>query len=109
MTSKIEQGVMGNVAVIYSARQLVSTTALKLYVLAAGLYALIQLTWVHKVFYNWELVGPSHSFQFLSYAVLHTNIAVQATLLLVAVAGLWFVADITRSLTQRHQSLSLLQ
>ena len=109
MSSNIERQVMGNVAVIYGGRQLVSATALKLYVLAAGLWALIQLTWVHKVFYNWERVGPSHSFQFFSYAFLHTQVAVQATLAVIAVAGLWFIADVTRSLTQSHRSLSLLQ
>ena len=105
MQSAIEQRVMASVGVIYTARQLVSTMALKLYVLVAGLYALVQLTWVHRVFQNWQTVGLSHTWQFASYAVLHTQLAVQLTLAVIAVAGLWFMADLTRSLVHPHRSL----
>jgi hypothetical protein len=105
MQSNIEQQVMASVGVIYTARQLLSATALKLYVLAAGLYTLVQLTWVHKVFANWAQVGWGGSWQFTTYAMFHTHLAVQLTLALVAVAGVWFLVDITRPLLRPHQSL----
>jgi hypothetical protein len=96
MKATIEQQVMANVGVIYTARQFVGVPAIKLYVLFAGLIALVQLTWVHKVFANWAAVGFDGSLQFVSYALLHTHPAVQVTLAALAVVGISLLRDLVR-------------
>ena len=107
MKSMVEQQVMGSVAVIYAVRRLLSATALKLYVFVAAAYALVQLTWVHRVFANWAHVGLAGSWQFATYALIHTHLAVQLTLVVIAVAGISLIADATRTLLHPHPSLSL--
>lgn len=106
MTSKIEQQVMAGVGVVYVARQLISATALKLYVCAASLYGLVQLVWVHRVFENWSRVGLENSLQFMSSAVLHTHLAVQLTLLVLAAAGISLLVDMARSVTGPRMQLT---
>ncbi|MDE2071302.1 MAG: hypothetical protein KGI70_01040 [Patescibacteria group bacterium] len=101
MASSIEKQVMAGVGVVYAARKAASLTALKLYVLAAGLIALWQLTWVHKVFANWQAVGLRGTWQFLTYAVVHTHASVQLTLAAIAVTGCWLAVDAVRGLSQR--------
>jgi len=96
MASKIEQQVIANVGVIYSARRLVSVSALKLYVLLAGCLALVQLTWVHKVFANWAHVGLSGTPTFLTYAIVHTHPLVQLTLVVLVVAGVSLMRDLLK-------------
>lgn len=103
--SNIERQVMASVGVVYAARQLVSATALKLYVLAVAAYALLQLVWVHKVFENWAHVGLSGTWNFVSYAVLHTNLPVQIALILMAVMGLSLMRDAIRTLLRPRPSL----
>jgi len=98
MQSKIEQQVMASVGTIYLGRKLASATALKLYTLVAAAYALVQFTWVHKVFANWAHVGLAGSWQFVTYAVLHTHLPVQIALVVLAVAGISLVRDMARSL-----------
>ena len=97
MQSKIEQQVMASVGLVYTARQLVSATALKLYMCALSLYGLVQLVWVHRVFENWSQVGLGGSAQFLTYALLHTHLAVQLTLVVLVVAGAGLMRDLVRS------------
>lgn len=104
--SKIEQQVMAGVGVIYSAKTLVGATALKLYVLLAASWELVQLTWVHRVFQNWAHVGLSGTFQFVTYAVLHTHLAVQLTLAVLLVAGILLARDFARSLTAPRLQLA---
>ena len=94
MTSKIEQQVMAGVGVIYAVRQLVSATALKLYVCAASLYGLVQLVWVHRVFENWTNVGLQGTAQFVTSAVLNTHLPVQLTLLVLMFAGISLLLDL---------------
>lgn len=96
MTSKIEQQVMAGVGVIYAVRQLVSMTALKLYICAASLYGLVQLVWVHRVFENWANVGLPGTAQFMASAVLNTHAAVQLTLLVLVFAGVSLFLDLAR-------------
>ena len=105
MQSKIEQQVMASVGTIYLGRKLISSTALKFYALVVAAYALVQFTWVHKVFANWAHVGLAGSWQFVSYAVLHTHLPVQIALVVVAVAGISLVRDMARSLT--HSDLQM--
>lgn len=104
--TKIEQQVMGSVAVIYAARQLMSATALKLYVCAASLYGIASLVWVAKVFENLERVGIADSLQFVIAAVLNTNTLVQLLLIVGAFAALSLVIDLVRSISiQRRLAL----
>ena len=96
MKSVIEQQVMASVGTIYAARQLVSATALKLYVCAASLLALWQLTWVHRVWENLVEVGWGNAAQFMLSAVLTTELWVQLALLALIFAGVSLVRDISR-------------
>jgi hypothetical protein len=102
MQSKIEKQVMASVAVIYAARKLLSRTALELYVLAASAVMLWQLVWVHKVFANFFTV-EKHGFgamsNYLLYAVEHTHLAVQLTLLVAALALASLLVDFVKSVS----------
>lgn len=97
MQSKIEQRVMASVGAVYALRQLVSASAVKLYICLAAAYVLAQLVWVHRIFENLSQVGLGHAAQFFLVAVLNTNFLVQATLLVLAVAGWSFVRDLMSS------------
>ncbi len=94
--SKIEQQVMASVGVIYTVRQFVSASAIKLYALVVAAIALVQLTWVHMVFANWSQVGFAGTFNFLTYAILHTHPAVQLTVIVLVVAGVSLARDLMR-------------
>ena len=96
--SRIEQQVMAGVGVVYAARQLVSATALKLYVCMFSFYGLVQLVWVHRVFENWANVGLQGSLQFATSAVLNTHLAVQMTFLVLIFAGFSLFLDFTRGI-----------
>ncbi len=89
---------MASVGVIYGARKLLSATALKVYALAVAGYALVQLTWVHRVFENWANVGIGGTWEFATYALLHTNLPVQIALGILAVLGLSLLRDMVRTL-----------
>lgn len=105
MQSKIEQQVMASVGVIYAGRTLLGATALKLYTFVAAAYALVQLTWVHKVFANWAHVGLAGSWQFVTYAILHTHLAVQIALVILAVMGLSLLRDAIRAYSSAEEPL----
>lgn len=94
--SRIEQQVMASVGVIYTARRFVSAAAIKLYILVAGVAALAQLTWVHRVFENWANVGLAGTLNFLTYALTHTHPMVQITLIVLVVAGMSLARDLVR-------------
>lgn len=98
--SKIEQQVMASVGVIYSARQLVSMTALKLYVCALSLFGIARLVWVSRVWENLAHVGLSHAAQFMLSAVLNTHLPVQLALAVFVVAGVSLAIDIIRKATE---------
>lgn len=103
MQSKIETQVMASVGTIYTARQLVSATALKLYVCAAATYGLVQLVWVHRVFENWAKVGLEGTVTFFADAVVTTSLPVQLTLLVLLVAGVSLVRDLSRFATTQNR------
>ena len=105
MQSKIDQQVMASVGVIYGARKLLSLTALKLYALVASCYALVQLTWVHKVFANWAHVGLAGTWQFGTYAVMHTHLPVQIALAILAILGISLVRDAVRAYSSAEEPL----
>jgi len=91
---------MASVGVIWGARLLAGRTALEVYALAASAVALWQLTWVHRVFENWAHVGLAGTWEFVSYAVLHTHLPVQAALLVASLAALGLLRDASRSFLQ---------
>ncbi|MDO8517679.1 MAG: hypothetical protein Q7S26_00085 [bacterium] len=100
MTSKIEQQVMASVAVVYTARQLLSRRALEIYALAASALALWQLVWVHKVFENFVAIeknGLDAVTTYLFVAVTQTHLAVQLTLVVATVAFIFLIVDTVRS------------
>lgn len=91
---------MASVAVIYTARKLLSRTALELYVFAASAVVLWRLVWVHKVFDNFfavEKSGLGAMSNYLLFAIQHTNVAVQLTLLVAAVAFVALLVDFVKS------------
>lgn len=91
-------------ATVYTVRQLISATALKLYVCALSFYGLVQLVWVHRVFENLSRVGLEHVAQFMLSAVVNTHLPVQLTLLVLAVVGTSLIRDLARSLTPSYAS-----
>ena len=102
MRSKIEQQVMASVAVIYAARALTSRTALEFYVFFLSVWGIGRLVWVSKVFENFSLVekqGLGAMSNYILYAVEHTHLAVQLTLLVAAVALISLVIDLVRSVS----------
>ena len=105
MQSKIEQRVMAGVGVVYTARQLVSATALKLYVCALSLYGIGRLVWVSHVFQNWANVGLQGSLEFVSAAIINTHLPVQIALMVLIVAALSLIRDFTR-LAASHKTLA---
>jgi len=106
MQSRIEQQVMAGVGVIYATRQLVSATALKLYVCVLSLYGIGRLVWVSHVFENWANVGLQGSFQFFTSAVLNTHLPVQLILAVLLVAGISLLVDMARSITAPRMQLA---
>ena len=105
MQSKIEQQVMAGVGVIYAARQLLSATALKLYICVLSLYGIGRLVWVSNVFENWAHVGLSGTAQFMTSAVLNTHLPVQMTLLVLMFAGVSLLLDLARSISAQRRFL----
>ncbi len=103
MQSTIEQKVMASVSAIYITRQLVGTTALKLYIFLAALWTLGRLVFVEQVFANWANVGVGGTATFVSAAVLNAEAAVQVTFALLVVAGLWLVRDLVRLTAARSR------
>ena len=107
--TNLEQRVMANVGIIYTARKVFSPTMLKLYVLVAATVAIWRLVWVTRVEQNFAHVmsgGAVAAFNYLAYAVLHTHLVVQITLAIAAVAFVMLVADLIRSATTPRQTLA---
>lgn len=88
---------MASVGTIYTARKLVSATALKLYVCVAAVFGLGALVWVERVFDNLAHVGLQGAAQFLLSAVLNTDFLVQLVLLALVVAGVSLLRDLART------------
>jgi hypothetical protein len=102
MQSKIEQQVMAAVGTTYMARQLVSATAIKLYVCALALFALARLVWVERVFANLSEASVGHVAQFILSAVINTDVLVQVALLALVVTGLSLMRDLLRTIPSRY-------
>ena len=101
----IEEQVMASVGLIYLGRRLVGLTTLKVYAFLVAAYALVQLTWVHKVIENFFIVergGLGSIATYLLVAVEHTHLAVQITLVVLAVLGLSLLRDMIRSFTRTN-------
>lgn len=95
---------MASVGVIHGARRIVSATALKLYSLVASVYALGALVWVSRIGDNLAHVmngGVLAVGNFVLYAVVHTTFAVQAVLLIAAVALISLAVDAVRAVSPR--------
>jgi hypothetical protein len=98
--SNLEQKVMANVAMIYTARKLVGKTALKFYVLVLSLVGILFLVSLPHVADNFAHVasgGVGSISAFILTAVLSTTLVVQLTLLLSAAAFVSIVADYLRA------------
>ena len=96
----MEQKVMANVAVIYTARKLASRTALKLYVLGVSFVGLVTLVSISNVTANLTNVaqnGVESTLSFLAAAILGTTILVQVALFLGVAAVFSLVIDAIRS------------
>lgn len=98
--SKIERQVMAGVGTVYAARQLTSTTALKVYALILSLWTVGRLVWVSHVFANFlevERGGLGAMANYTLYALEHTHLGVQLALLVAAVAFISLAAEMVRS------------
>ncbi len=88
---------MASVGTIYATRQLVSATALKLYVCALALFGIARLVWVSRVWENLADVVVGGAAQFFLAAVMNTDTLVQMALLVLVLAGVSLVRDLVRS------------
>ncbi len=107
MKTPIEQQVMANIAVIYTARKFFSRTALKVYALAVSALGIATFVSVSNVTANFSSVaqnGVESAVAFLVAAVLGTTLAVQIALLLGAAAVLSLVADAVKSFSASSDS-----
>ncbi|MCC7500795.1 hypothetical protein IT396_03285 [Candidatus Nomurabacteria bacterium] len=96
MASKIEQQVMASVGTIYIARQLVSGTALRIYVCLIALGLLARLVWVERVVENFMQSGVGNAHNFIASAVLNTELPVQIAFAALVIAGAWVSRDLAR-------------
>ena len=95
---------MASVGTIYIGRTLTGTTALKLYALILSVWMLGRLVWVSKILQNFwgvEKNGLGSISNYLLYAVEHTHLAVQLTLLVAAVAFISLAIDTVRSFSNK--------
>lgn len=96
---------MASVGVVYTARRLVSATALKVYALVASVYALGILVWVSQVQANFLHAmngGVLAVGNFVLVAITHTTFVVQAVLLVAVVALTSLAIDLARSVIQKQ-------
>jgi hypothetical protein len=106
MASKIEQQVMASVGVVYGVKQLVSATAIKLYVLVASVWTLGALVWVARIEQNFMTAlqgGLPKTLTYIEVALTHTSLYVQLALIVAAVAGISFIVDMVRKLSSKNQ------
>ncbi len=96
MASKIEQQVMASVGTIYVARQLVSGTALRIYVCLIALGLLARLVWVERVVENFIHGGAGNALNFMTSAVLNTELPVQVAFAALIIMGVWVSRDLAR-------------
>lgn len=109
MQTTIQRQVMAAVALVYAARIATSATALKVYVVLVSIGVLARLVWVAKVFQNFATVeknGVVPTGHYVLFAVQHTNLAVQLTLLVAAVAFVGLIFDTVRSLSTRRTAFA---
>lgn len=96
--SKIEEQVMGSVAVIYAARALFSITAFKVYALVLSLGGIVAFVSVPHVASNFVNVaqggGVGSVALFVVSAVVSTTLLVQLALMVGAVAALLLVVPV---------------
>lgn len=103
MQSKIEQQVMASVAVIHTTRRVFSATALKVYALVASVYTLGILVWVSEVqanFFHAMQGGVAALGNYVLVALAHTELAVQAALLVATVVLISLAVDVIRAATE---------
>ena len=96
---------MASVGAIYTARRLVSATALKVYTLVASVYALGILVWVARVEQNFNEAfhgGVNKVLAYLVSAVSHTTVVVQLVLVVAIVALVSLALDAVRSVSPRR-------
>ena len=108
-TSNIQRQVMAAVALVYAARVAKSPTALKVYVVLISIGVLARLVWVAKVFQNFALVerhGLGATSNYVLFAVGHTQLAVQLTLLVAAIAFMGLILDTARTLSTRRTAFA---
>ena len=108
-SSKIERQVMASVGAIYLARTLTNLTALKIYALILSVWGIGRLVWVSRILDNFFAVekhGIGSIANYLFVAVEHTNIAVQLTLFVAALALVSLVVDFVKSVTSQRAYLA---
>jgi hypothetical protein len=109
--SNIERQVMASVGVMYAARTLTGSTALKLYVLILSIWAVGRLVWVSKVFTNFfgiENHGLGAIINFAVIALEHAHTGVLVALLVALAAFISLVIDTLRSFAARTYSTNAL-
>ena len=96
--SKIERIVMQRVHLIRALRFAISSSVFSLLVSALGLWGIGREVWVARVLQN-APTNPLQGFAFYMYAFAHTHPLVQALVVLVLLAFIFLVREITLALS----------
>jgi len=95
--NKLSKKIMRRVYAIYLVRQLANPLALKVYTLAAILVGITSLVSIGNIIANLPTAEGFYAlYDFSRYAVLHTELAVQALLFGGVVCMMWLVLDCSR-------------
>lgn len=91
----LKQEVMLRVKTIHTMRRIIHPFRLKIAVFLSGFALSNILVSVPNVLYNMiSGLKPNQYFTYLFDALVHTEVVVQATVLLTIVVGLWMVKDV---------------
>jgi len=95
---------MRRVVAVYYLRKVLNLVTVKFVILALGAFAFGALVHVAAVFENMPALSNVGGFSTFSYyAFLHTEIAVQATIIALAVVTLWLIRDILKGIVPSAQ------
>ena len=98
--SRIRQNVMRRVHTIRLVRPLISNVALASLLFVVAIAGLGREVWVARVFQNMPSMTNALALaQFFLSAFINTRTIVQATILVAAIAFLWLMRDLVRSLS----------
>ena len=94
MSPNLKTRIMRRVYVVWFLRQALSARSMKVMIVLASLWQIKQLVYVKAVIANMpKLTDLAANYNFFSYALLHTQFAVQLSILVSGVLMVWIASD----------------